>query len=122
VTTILHILQHALGRNEYGKNRDGRADYRNHFCAGEGSNDFALCREAVAQGLMREYPPSQISGGDYVFVVTDAGKAHVAANSPPEPKRSRGQERYRRWLNVSDCYPDLTFGEWLKTDSARGAA
>ena len=110
MSTILHILQHALGRNEYGKNPNRRADYRNHFCTGEGSADFALCRDAVAAGLMREHAPREISGGDYIFVVTDAGKAYIAKHSPPEPKRSRGQERYRRFI---DADSGLSFGEWL---------
>jgi hypothetical protein len=108
--SLLHILQHALGRNEVGKNPDGRPDYRNHFCAGEGSSDFALCREAVEQALMREHAPREISGGDYIFTVTTAGKAYVVANSLPEPKLTRGQRRYREWLG-SDC--GIPFGEWL---------
>lgn len=108
---ILHVLQHALGRDERGQSRHGRGDYRNHFCAGEGSEDFATCREAVAQGLMVEHPPSALSGGDSVFVVTDAGKAYVAEHSPPAPKLTRDQRRYRAWLDA-DC--GLTFGEWLR--------
>lgn len=116
MSTILHILQHALGRNRYGKSPNGRPDYRNHFCAGDGSGDFVLCREAVAQGLMREHPPREISGGDHVFVVTDAGKTYIAEHSPPEPARTRGQERYRRFL---DADSGLSFGEWIK--SAGGA-
>jgi hypothetical protein len=110
VSTLLHILQHALGRDQYGKG----SDYRNHFCAGEGSEDFVLCRDAVSQGLMREHPPSEISGGDHVFTVTDAGRAYIAANSPPEPRRTRGQERYRRYLGSAAADAGATFGEWLK--------
>lgn len=116
MSTILHILQHALGRNQYGKNPDGRADYRNHFCAGEGSADFAMCRDAVALGLMRECPPREISGGDYIFVVTDAGMAYIASNSQPEPKVTRGQQRYKRFLRTD---PGLSFGEWLRMEAAR---
>jgi hypothetical protein len=121
MVTILHILQHALGRNEYGKNPDGQPDYRNHFCVGERTNDFALCREAVAQGLMREYPPSAISGGDHIFAVTDAGKAYIAEHSPPEPKVTRGQQRYRRYLQIADMC-DITFGEWLKMERSKAGA
>lgn len=108
---ILRVLQHALGRDQHGKSREGRADYRNYFCAGEDHEDFATCREAVSQGLMAERPPSPISGGDFIFTVTEAGKAYVAANSLPEPKLTRGQRRYREWL-AADC--GLTFGEWLR--------
>jgi hypothetical protein len=122
VTTILHILQHTLGRNQYGKNPNGRADYRNHYCAGESTDDFAKCREAVAQGLMREYPPREISGGDHIFVVTDAGKAYISEHSPPEPKLTRGQKRYREWIGSAAAnFGDMTFGEWLKANGARKA-
>lgn len=112
-TRMLHVLQHSLGRDQYGKNPNGRADYRNHYCASEGHHSFAACRKAVELGLMREHPPSAISGGDNVFTVTDAGKEFVAANSPPEPKRTRGQEVYRRYL-AADC--GMTFDEWLRVE------
>lgn len=111
---LLHVLQHALGRNQYGKNPDGRADYRNHFCTGGGSADFATCRQAVADGLMVEHPPSALSGGDSVFVVTGAGRAYIAANSPPEPKLTRGQRRYREWLRSAAADCGVTFGAWLR--------
>lgn len=111
MTTILHVLQHALGRNQYGKNPHGRPDYRDHFCAGADCDSFDVCRAAVAQGLMTEHPPSDISGGDFVFVVTPAGKAYVAKHSPPEPKRTRSQERYRRFLESDGV---MSFGEWIR--------
>lgn len=112
---ILHVLQHALGRDEYGVSRSRHVepgeDYRNRYCAGPGHHSFDVCREAVAQGLMLEHPPRTISGGDHIFTVTDAGKAYIAANSPAPPKLTRGQVRYRRYLDA-DC--GLSFGEWLR--------
>lgn len=120
MTTILHILQHALGRDEYGQRRDrSRADdYRNHYCAGD--NDLSMCREAVAQGLMVEHAPREISGGCPIFTVTDKGKAHIAEHSPAPPKLSPGKARYLRWLHLRDVL-DLSFGEWLKSESRRQA-
>lgn len=111
---LLGILQHALGRDQYGRG----TDYRNHFCAG--GPDLVTCREAVAQGLMREHPASEISGGDPVFTVTDAGKAYVTANSPAPPKLSRGKQRYQEWQasGAADC--GLTFGEWLRSGASQG--
>jgi hypothetical protein len=114
IQPILHVLQHALGRDQHGKPRSGGKDYRNRFCAGEGSDAFLTCREAVAQGLMVERPPHALSGGDYVFSVTDAGKAYVAANSLPEPKLTRGQRRYREWLDSAAADSGVTFGQWLR--------
>lgn len=115
-TTLLSILQHSLGRDEYGQTRSRSGepgDFRNHFCTGPGSKDFALCREAVEQGLMTEHPPSQLSGGDSVFTVTAAGKRFVDETSPkrpPEPKMTRSQKRYREFLAADS---DMSFREWL---------
>lgn len=110
MSTILHILQHALGRDEYGiQRKNGGEDYRNHFVAG--GDDVATCREAVSLGLMVEHPSSDISGGMAWFHVTDAGMAYITEHSPKPPKLTRGQRRYQRYLDA-DC--GLTFREWLK--------
>lgn len=102
----LHILQHSLGLDEYGQGEQ----YRNHFVTGEGSNDFPLCRELVAEGLMMERVGGVLSGGDSVFYVTPEGIDYVAHNSPQRPKLTRGQKRYREWLNAES---GLTFAEWI---------
>lgn len=114
MTTILDILQHALGRDEYGRQphrRPDGSDYRNHICPG--GDDLAVCREAVAQGLMTEHSPREISGGDPIFTVTPAGRAYITEHSPAPPKVSRSKARYLRWLGG---YGDMgvPFGEWLK--------
>ena len=110
---ILPILQHALGRDQYGKCPAHVT--RNHYVTGEGS-DLAACREAVAKGLMREHPASDISGGDPIFTVTDAGRSWMMENSPAPPKVSRGKARYLRWLGEESS---LSFGDWLKTEAAQ---
>lgn len=60
------ILRHALG---WPKN------YRNHFCTGEGSNDFADCEALVSAGMMtrnkRDWVP------DIIYTVTEYGRAVV---------------------------------------------
>jgi len=113
---MLHLLQHALGRDKYGKSPHEQPDYRNHLVTGEGSDDITACREAVAKGLMREHPASEISGGDPIFTVTDAGRAWMMENSPPPPKVSRGKARYLRWLGEESS---LSFGDWLKSEAAQ---
>jgi len=99
----LHILQHALGVDEYGQGKH----YRTHFCAG--GDDEATCRELVEMGYMetfsREYLPY------YNCYVTEAGKAAMAAESPKPPKLTRSQKRYRAFL---DHDSGIRFGEWLK--------
>lgn len=64
----LDILRHALGLN-YSKTSD-----RNRFVTGEGSTDYETCQELVEEGLMKRFGPNELFGGDYCYVVTDAGK------------------------------------------------
>lgn len=63
-----HILQHALGISNGGK------EYRNHFVAGEGSTDYPHCESLVEKGYMTRRDGSPLTGGDYVYFVTDAGR------------------------------------------------
>jgi hypothetical protein len=118
-TKKLHILQHAIGRDEYGRPRSAaNPEFRNHFVTGPGSTDYDLCCEATAEGLMTRTPGNAITGGDDVFRVTDAGRAWVRENSPEPPKLTRSQRRYEEFLGADS---GLSFGEWLKTDCARSA-
>jgi hypothetical protein len=95
----LHILQHSLGVDKHGQGRQ----YRNHFVTGEGSIDHPDCSALVRAGLMTRQKGGALTGGDDAFFVTDAGKLYVAENSPPPPKLTRSQQRYRDWLRVSDA-------------------
>ncbi len=108
---ILHILQHSLGVDEFGRGEQ----YRNHFCTGPGSDDHGDCLSAVSQGLMtRRIAPEGYGGMDFFFV-TDSGRSFVADRSPSPPKLTRSQKRYRAWLDA-DC--DMTFGEYITRLSA----
>ena len=111
----LHILQHSLGLDQYGRG----TFYRNHFVTGEGSNDHADCMALVNAGLMTVTSGNELSGGDDVFRVTDAGKAAVAEHSPAPPKLTRSQQNYQERLNYDS---DLSFIDWLKSRSKRTAA
>lgn len=106
----MHILQHALGVDQYGQGRM----YRKHYVGSEEE-----CRPIVALGYMTEHPASEITGGDAWFRVTDAGKAAMLAASPKPPKLSRSQKRYRAFL-AADC--GHTFKEWLRWQNVRGEA
>jgi hypothetical protein len=56
--------------------------YRNHFCTGEGSDDWATIARLIDRGLMRvSRKPSQLSGGDTVFCVTAIGLAALKRGS-----------------------------------------
>lgn len=105
----LDILQHALGLDQYGQGRQ----YRNHFVACEGDEYYQRCMSMVEAGLMVRHGPSPLYGGSshYCFVVTDDGKKLVREHSPPPPKLTRSQKRYRAYL---DADTSVTFGEWLR--------
>lgn len=122
----LHILQHALGLDDYGRSKhDGRRGhsarvpastedcYRNRFVTSEGAGNWALCMAHVYAGRMTQHGPSALFGGErsYCFCVTESGLAYVRANSPKPPKVSRSKRRYQAFL---DADSGLSFGEWLK--------
>lgn len=82
------IMRHALG---YGSRNPG---YRNHFCTGPGSTDYPHCEALVEAGMMSRREGSALSGGDYVYHVTDAGRAALKtpnASFSREPERSGGE-------------------------------
>ena len=117
--TSLHIMQHALGLDDFGRTSQGPryaggSTYRNRYVTSDESAAGVICNEMVSAGLMTRRDPSEMSGGDPVFCVTDAGRAVVCACSPLPPKVSRGRARYLEWLRGSDLCPDVSFGEWLR--------
>lgn len=103
----LHILQHSIGADEFGRQRHDR----NHFVTGEGSDDYPHCMALVEACLMTRRAGSAISGGDDIFHVTPAGRAYVAEHSPKPPKLTASQRRYADYL---DADSGMSFGEWLK--------
>lgn len=103
----LQILQHSLGLDQHSR---GQA-YRNHFVTGEGSADHPHCMALVDQGLMTRSEGNALSGGDDVFCVTADGRAAVREHSPPPPKLTRSQKRYRAYLHSESNW---SFGEWLR--------
>jgi hypothetical protein len=105
----LHILQHSIGADEFG--RIVRGGGRNHFVTGEGSDDYPHCMALVQAGLMTRRAGNAISGGDDIFHVTEAGRAFVVENSQKPPKLTPGQLRYQQYIDADCC---MSFGEWLK--------
>lgn len=108
----LHILQHSLGVDQYGRGRR----YRNHFCTSPDGDDFAACGRLVARGLMNDHGPSELAGGMHTFTVTIYGHKYVSEESPAPPKITRSQQRYVDYLNA-EC--GETFGDWLKRTTRR---
>lgn len=101
----LHILQHSLGLDRYGRGKP----YRNHFCAGV--DDVAICRDLVARGLMAEHRASAMTGGSPLFSVTESGRAYILEHRIDPPKLTRLRKLYQAFL---DADSGLTFREWLR--------
>lgn len=112
----LQILQHTTGMDEHGRFKGGE-QYRNHFVAG--GSDEVVCRELVALGYMTERNMGALSGGMPCFTATRAGIKAAQDESPPPPKLTRAQRRYRAWLKADT---GLSFGEWLRDGGGRDFA
>jgi hypothetical protein len=106
---MLSVIQHSLGVDKFGQGDQ----YRDHFVTGEGSTDWPICMEATGLGFMKRHASPAHFGGNDFFIVTDAGRVWMAENSPPAPKLTRGQRRYREWLNISDVY-DISFIDYCR--------
>lgn len=104
---LLHILQHSLGLDEYGRG----TFYRNRFVTGEGSTDHPLCMELVELGYMKHFPSVELFGGSDAFTVTEEGKRAAVAESPAPPKLSRSKQRYLDFLAYDGS---MTFMEYLR--------
>jgi hypothetical protein len=102
----LHVLQHTLGCDEYGRRAKYASD-RNYYVGGSEE-----CHPLVTMGYMTEHKGSEITGGDPLFTVTDAGKKAMRDESPSPPKLTRSQMRYREYLEADGCLGE-TFREFL---------
>jgi len=106
---LLHILQHALGVDQYGQG----SQYRNHFATGPGVKDFLKCQELAERGFMKDLGTRPLWGDQHCFVVTPEGIQAVALESPRPPKVSRSKARYRRYLEYGDSFDSfLDFCRW----------
>lgn len=103
----LQILRHALGVGAGG----WELSNRNHFVTGEGGADHRHCMALVARGFMVQRAGNAITGGDDLFMVTDAGRAALQEHTPPPPKLTRSQQRYQQFLRYDG---GVTFGEYLR--------
>lgn len=103
----LHILQHSLGLDRYGRG----TMYRDHFVTGTGSVDHPVCLQLTKLGFMNRRECVKIYGGSDLFRVTEAGKQAAVANSPAPPKLTRSQQRYQDWVDADN---GMTFKEYLR--------
>lgn len=71
MTSEFELMRHALGVHKYGAR--WKKPYRNYFCAG--GDDRETWDRLVERGLaIRSTRFPELSGGDPVYYVTDAGR------------------------------------------------
>lgn len=89
--------------------------YRSHFVAGKGHEDLPTLAELEVGGLVAlARTPGFCDPADIVYITTPAGiSAAQRARIARKPKLTRSQERYRKWIEISDTY-DGGFRAWLK--------
>jgi hypothetical protein len=104
---LLHILQHSLGVDQYGRG----TRYRNRFVTGPESFDFRKCKELCGLGLMEDCGPHSSLGGMHIFLVTEKGVREMSDHSPKPPKLTRPQKKYQDFL-MADT--GIRFSDWIK--------
>ena len=121
----LHILQHALGVNEYGQSShrpnsdDFHGCYRNRFITDPTCPDGQQCQQLVILGHMHDHGSQRLAGGMHCYTVTDAGYDAMRAASPRPPKLTRSQRTYKAYLQIGDLFPD-GFGQFLNSPDLKG--
>ena len=112
----LYTLRHMLGINT----PDDRIPrpYRNYAAVNPGDKEFAEL-ERLGAVEMREPATPGRSLYDY-FVCTEAGRL-AAMRSHHTIRHSKSKRRYAKWLDISDCFPDLTFKDFLTREQFREA-
>ena len=114
---LLHILQHSLGLDEYGRG----TFYRNRFVTREGSIDHLLCMELVELGYMKHYPAVEMFGGSDGFVVIEEGKRICLAESPAPSKISRSKQHYLDFLANDGSMSFMEYIKWRDYRDRRSA-
>ncbi len=100
----LHILQHSLGCDEYGRADRAYRDegdgcfghYRNRFISDPDPDLITL----IEMGLMKDYGNQLLFSGMHYYSVTKLGIATMRAESPKPPKISRAKQRYLDYLRA----------------------
>ena len=111
----LHVLQHALGCDQYGRNDKPNVRipnppyYRNHFCAG--GKDEDTCKELVTLGYMIQHDTTTWLPY-FNCSVTEEGIKAMREASPTPPKLSRSKKRYLEFLEADGCLGE-TFRDYL---------
>ena len=101
-------LTHCLGYNYTPRQA------RNSYLAENGTADWAVCDGLVKRGLMVNRGGFDLGVPETLFMATPAGEALVRPKS-----LTKAQQRYQRWLDIGDCFPDMKFIDFCKADTKR---
>jgi hypothetical protein len=80
--------------------------YRNYYCANPGEREML---ELARLGAVEQYAAQ---GGYEWFQCTEAGRTAAIA-SHRTIRYSAARRRYMRFLDVRECWPDLTFRQFI---------
>ncbi len=100
----LRVLRHMLGIDKPYEREP--KPYRDYYCANPGDEKLY---EMERVGAVRMYAAH--SGYEW-FTCTDAGRAAALA-SHKTIRKSKGARLYRRFLELTDCWPEFTFKQFL---------
>ncbi len=102
----LHVLQHSMGLDEYGRG----SKYRNRYVC----DPQPLLESLVALGFMYDNGALQIADGMHVYCVTPAGEDAIERESPKAPKAPKVSRSRQRYLDFLSADTGETFIEWLR--------
>ena len=106
----LKTLRHMLGIDDPSVRRP--VPHRDYYCANPGDAHLHALQQLGAVRLYR------VNGGYEWFCCTAAGlKAALASHHTI--RHSKGRRMYAAFLNLKDCWPDLTFRTFLTTPALR---
>ena len=106
----LQIMRHMLGIDT-PYTRDP-VSYRNYYCAPPGDAGMQALME---RGAIERY--GEVGSYDW-FRCTEAGRLAAVA-SHRTIRKPKGARLYARFLDLKDCWPDLTFKRFLTDPSLR---
>jgi hypothetical protein len=103
----LSTLRHMLGINT-PSDKEPRP-YRNYAAVSPGDKAF---EELERLGAVERRPTPQAWSGLETFRCTEAGKL-TAMRSHKKIRYSRSRRKYLAFLDCCECFPDLTFKQFL---------
>lgn len=101
----LHVLQHSLGVDEYGRGNR----YRNRYLTDTDSSDGKIIKSLIALDFMASHGPQTLAGGMHYYYVTPLGERAMTEQSPKPPQLTRSQRRYRAYLELEFNHSFIDF-------------